>query len=91
MIKNNVPWTYVISDLKREEIIGTFFEKEIQKTSQKELRVQKVIKRKDNKLYVKWKDYDNSFISWIDFSNYVTKADLKNATGVHTSNFAKEG
>ena len=31
-VKNNVPWTYVISDLKDEEIIGTFYKKELQKS-----------------------------------------------------------
>ena len=28
-IKNTVPWAYVINDLKGEEIIGTFYEKEL--------------------------------------------------------------
>ena len=37
-VKNSVPWTYVISDLKGEEIVGTFYEKEFQKTNQ-EFRV----------------------------------------------------
>ena len=36
-IKNTVPWTYVINDLNGEEIIGTFYEKELQKTNQKNL------------------------------------------------------
>ena len=45
-VKNTVPWTYVISDLKWEEIVGTFYEKEFQTTNQKELRVEKVTKRK---------------------------------------------
>ena len=52
-VKNTVPWTYVISDLKVEETVETFYEKELQKTNQKEIRVEKVIKRKGNKLYVK--------------------------------------
>ena len=65
-VKNTVPWTYVINDLKGEEIIGTFYEKELQKTNQKEFRTGKVIKRKGDKIYVKWKGYDNSFYSWID-------------------------
>ena len=64
-IKNTVPWTYVINDLNGEEIIGTFYEKELQKTNQQKFRIEKVIKRKCDKLYVKWKDYDNSFNSWI--------------------------
>ena len=65
-IKNIVPWTYVISDLNGEEIIGNFYAKELQKTNQKEFRIEKVIKTRGNKLYVKWKGYDNSFNSWID-------------------------
>ena len=43
-IKNTVPWTYVINDLNVEEITGTFYEKELQKTNQKEFRIEKVIK-----------------------------------------------
>ena len=62
-IKNTVPWTYVINDLNGEEIIGTFYEKEF--------RIEKVIKRKGDKLYVKWKGYDNSFNSWIDKKDIV--------------------
>ena len=60
-VKNTVLWTYVISDLKGEEIVGTFYIKEKQKTNQKEFRTKKVIKRKGDKLYVKWKGYNNSF------------------------------
>ena len=49
-VKNIVPWTYVISDLNGEEIAGTFYGKELEKTNQKEFRVEKVIKRKSDKL-----------------------------------------
>ena len=52
-VKNTVPWTYVISDLKGEEIVETFYENESQKINQKEFRIEKVIKRKGDKLYVK--------------------------------------
>ena len=65
-IKNTVPWTYVISDLNDKEIVRSFHEKELQKTDQKEFRIEKVIKKKGDKLYVKWKGYDNSFSCWID-------------------------
>ena len=54
-IKNTVPLTYIINDLNGEEIIGTFYEKELQKTNQKEFRIGKVLKGKGDKLYVKWK------------------------------------
>ena len=62
-IKNTVPWTYAINDFNGDETIGTFYEKEIQKTNQQEFRIEKVIERKSNKLYVKWKGYDNSLNS----------------------------
>ena len=65
-IKNTVPWTYIINGLNAEEITGSFYEKELQKGNQKEFRIEEVIKRKGDKLYVKWKGYDNSFNSWIN-------------------------
>ena len=70
-IKNTVPCTYVINDLSGEGIIGTFSEKELQKTNKKEFTIEKVIKRKGDKLYVKWKGYNNSFNSWIDKKDLV--------------------
>ena len=45
-VKNTVPWTYVINDLNGEEIIGSFYEKELQKTNQKEFTIEKVLKKK---------------------------------------------
>ena len=66
-----MPWTYVISDLNGEEIVGSFYEKELQKTNKKEFRIEKMIKRKGNKLYVKWKSYNKSFNSWIDKKNLI--------------------
>ena len=64
--RNIALWTNVISDLNGEEIVRTIYEKNLQKTNQKELRVEKAIKRKGNKLHVKWKGYGCSFNSWID-------------------------
>ena len=65
-VRNIVPWAYIINDLNGDEIIGTFYEKELQKINQQEFRTEKAIKRKGNKLYVKCKGYDSSFNSWID-------------------------
>ena len=65
-IKNTVPWTYTISDLNGEPITGTFYEKELQKTNQKEFRIEKIFIRKGDKLHVKWKGYDHSFNNWIN-------------------------
>ena len=70
-IKNTVPWTYAISDLNGEEITGSFYEKKLQKTNQEEFRIEKIIKRKGDKLYVKWKGYDNSFNSWVNKKDIV--------------------
>ena len=53
-------------DLNGEEIIETLYENELQKTNQQEFRIEKVIKKNGDKLYVKWKGYDSSFNSWID-------------------------
>ena len=75
--KYTIPWTYVSSEFKGEEIVGTFYQKERQKTKQTEFRIEKVVKRKCNKLYITWKSCDNSFNSF------------KNATGVARSDFAK--
>ena len=57
-VKNTVPWTYVINDLNGEEIIGTFYEKEPQKTNQQEFKIEKVINKKRDNLYVRWKGHD---------------------------------
>ena len=72
-IKNTIPWTYVIDDLNGEEITGTFYEKELQKIDQEEFKIEKVIKKKGDKLYVKWKGYDNSFNSWVDKKEQMSK------------------
>ena len=62
---------HVIDDLNGEEITGTFYEKELQKIDQQEFRIEKVIKKKGDKLYVKRKGYNNSFNSWIDKKDLV--------------------
>ena len=72
-VKDTVLWSYVINDLNGEEIIGTFYEKELQMTNQEEFRIEKVIKRKGKKIYVKWKGYNNSFNSWIDKASLVQR------------------
>ena len=65
-IKNTIAWTYVINDLSDEEIVENFCKRELQETSEKEFRIEKVLKRKGIKLYVKWKGYDNRFNSRLD-------------------------
>ena len=72
-IKNTVPCTDVISDLNAEPITGSFYEKELQKTSQEKFRIEKIVNRKSDKLYIKWKGYDNSFNCWINEKDLVKK------------------
>ena len=52
-LKKTVPWTYVINDLNGEEIMGIFYEKELQKTNQQEFIMEKVHRKKGDTLYVK--------------------------------------
>ena len=69
-VKNDTPWTHVINDINGEEIIGEFYGKQLQTTNQEWCGIKKVINKKGNKLYVRWKGYDNSFNSWIDKNDF---------------------
>ena len=62
-VKNTVPWKFIINEINGEEFLGTFYENKLQKTNKKEFRIEKVINRKSDKLYVKWKEYDSLFNS----------------------------
>ena len=52
--------------LKAKKLLERFTKKYCKKTNQKEFRVEKVIHRKGDKLYVKWKGYDTSFNNWMN-------------------------
>ena len=60
------PPTYKIKDLNGQEIKGTFYEQEMQKTTQEIYRIEKIIRRKGSKSYVKWLGYPTEFNSWVD-------------------------
>ena len=65
-VKYTVPWTYIMI-LREEKLLKRFIKMNCKKkTNQKEFRIEKVMKRKGDELYVKWKIYDNSFNSWIN-------------------------
>ena len=69
---SNVPY-YYLKDLNNEKLDGTFYEQELQKTKQNDLYIiEKILKTNKDKIYVKWRGYDNSFNSWIN-KNMVTK------------------
>ena len=59
-----------VSGWNGKEITGSFYKKELQKISQEKFRIEKVLKRKGDELYLKWKGYDNLFNSWIDKKNF---------------------
>ena len=56
-----------------KKLMEFFYKLELRKQNQGKIRIEKVIKGKGNKLYVKWKGYDNSFNSWIDKKDIVEK------------------
>lgn len=61
--KNTIPWTHVVEDLKDEEVVGTFYEEELQNTNQTKFIIEKVLRRKDLRMYIKWRGHfirDNS-------------------------------
>jgi ribosomal protein L21E len=65
-VQMTTPITYKITDFNAEEIQGTFYQQELQKTSQEIFRIEKVIRRRGNKSLVKWLGYPESFNSWVD-------------------------
>ena len=62
-IQLTIPVTYKITDYNGEEIQGSFYEQELQKTKQDIFRIEKIIKQEGNKSLIKWLGYNDSFIS----------------------------
>lgn len=69
-IKITDPTTYILKDLQDRPIRGSFYEAELQKTTQPDVYlVERILRRKEGKVYVKWLGFDNSHNSWIDDTN----------------------
>lgn len=68
-VQPTIPVTYKIEDTRGEEIQGTFYEPELQKTKQETYRIEKVLRRRTRnrvkEIYVKWKGYNDTFNQWI--------------------------
>ena len=60
-----IPVTYKITDYNGEEIRGSFYKQELQKTKQYIFRIEKILKQQGNKSLVKWLGYHDSFNSWV--------------------------
>jgi len=65
-IQRTDPITYKIIDLNDEGIQGTFYEQELQKTTQEVFRIEKILKKGKTKSLVEWNGYPASFNSWVD-------------------------
>ena len=74
-VQNTIPPTYKIQDLNGEDIEGTFYEQELQKSKQEIFRIEKIIRSRmkngKKEILVKWEGYDKSFNSWIPFDAQV--------------------
>ena len=70
-VKRTSPVMYRFADLNGEEITGTLYEPELQKTSKELFRIEKAIKRGKKKSLVKWKGYSDDFNSWVDNKDIV--------------------
>ena len=67
---------YYLKDLSGEKIKGSFYEQELQKTNFKKddlYIIEKVLKTKNDKVYIKWRNYSNYFNSWVNLDN-ITKS-----------------
>ena len=65
-VRYTTPITYKIAGLDGEEIEGTFYEPELQKSKQEVFRIEKIIRKRGKKSLVKWMGYPESFNSWVD-------------------------
>ncbi|KAK5647231.1 hypothetical protein RI129_002123 [Pyrocoelia pectoralis] len=64
------PVTYLLEDMKGKPILGGFYEQELQKVKYPDVYlVEKVLRRKNDKVYVKWWGLNEN--SWIDKNNIV--------------------
>lgn len=59
------PVTYRIRDLADDPILGSFYEQQLQKTTQSKFRIEKVLRKRRGQALVKWKGYPDKFNSWI--------------------------
>ena len=71
-VQNTVPRTYLLQDYKGDSIQGGFYQQELQKVNlPNAYLVEKVLRRKGDKCYVKWLGFDNRHNSWINKDNVI--------------------
>jgi hypothetical protein len=73
VFKGNPPY-YYLKDSDGEVIKGTFYEQEMQKTKHSDVLVflvEKVLRKKGDKVSVKWLEFDSSHNSWVNKDDVV--------------------
>ena len=65
------PVTYQVKDLNNEKNLGSFYARELSLAKQNIFRIEKVIKRKNKKAFVKWVGYSDKHNSWVPFSDSI--------------------
>ena len=72
-VKDTKPPTYTIQDLLGESLVGSFYEKELQRANQQTYRIERVVKKRmrngESESFVKWSGYPNKFNTWMRTAN----------------------
>ena len=73
------PVVYEIEDLADEDVHGTFYKEQLQKTRQEIYRVDRVLRKRGNEVLVKWSGYPDKFNSWMPSNSILQSGqDIKN-------------
>ena len=65
------PVAYQVRDLNNENILGSFYTRELSPATQNIFRIETVIKRKNKMALVKWLGYSDKHNSWVPFSDLI--------------------
>ena len=68
-VKATKPPTHTIKDTLGEAVQGTFHEQELQLSTQEIFHIERVLKKKKNQIFVKWKGYSEAFNLWVPLTN----------------------
>ena len=69
-VKATNPPTYNIKDTLGEPVQGSFYEQELQLSVQEIFRIERVLRKKRNQVFVRWKGYSDAFNSWVPLTDH---------------------